>query len=252
MHRFRLLLASLLPALLASCAATGPIPWNPSVDYDTLQDARDARTYRTVKIGSQHWMAQNLAVGLEGSWCYGNSKVDCEEMGRLYTRNQAEHACPSGWHLPSGPDWDTLFRTVQWTYAMDKLRSQTGWDFQNGFHPLWTLAKWVRPITGGSADPLLGMLGQDVYGLRVLPAGIRSSPDGVGEQALKLVKLENIAEKQEFALKGSQAYFWAATYYDETLPAARDMFSGIAVVSRNPAFDAYGFSVRCVEDARAP
>jgi len=83
----------------------------------------------------------------------------------------------------------------------------------------------------------------------VLPAGIRSSPDGIGEQALKLVKVQNFAEKQEFALKGTQAYFWAATSYDASLPSARDVFSGFAVVSRQPAFDGYGFSVRCVEDS---
>jgi uncharacterized protein (TIGR02145 family) len=249
-HRFRLLLASLAPACLISCAATGPIPWNPSVPYDTLHDARDSRSYRTVRIGLQNWMAQNLAFGLDGTWCYGNDSADCEEMGRLYTRNQAEHACPAGWHLPAGPEWDTLFHTVQWAYAMDKLRSPTGWDYQKGFHPLWIVAKWVRPISGGVLDPVLATLGQDAYGFRVLPSGIRSSPDGMGELALNLVKLTTVAENQEFGLKGSQAYFWSATSYDETLPSSRDRNSGIAVVSRNPALDGYGFSVRCVEDAR--
>lgn len=219
--------------------------------YDSLRDERDERSYRTVRIGSQNWMAQNLAFGREGSWCYGNVAAECEGMGRLYTRTQAEHACPPGWHLPAGPEWDTLFHTVGWAYAMDKLRSPTGWDYQKGFHPLWILAKWIRPITGGSSDPVLRVLGQDAYGFRVLPSGIRSSPDGIGEQALKLVKLENLAEKQEFALKGTQAYFWAATSYDASLPSARDLFSGFAVVSRQPAFDSYGFSVRCVEDVHS-
>ena len=250
MKKSGFLLASLAPALLVSCAATGPAPWNPWVRYDTLQDARDAHSYMTVRIGTQKWMAQNLAFGQPGSWCYGNDSAVCEEMGRLYTRNQAEHACPAGWHLPTGPEWDTLFHTVKWAYAMDKLRSRTGWDFQNGFHPLWTLAKWVRPIAGLSSNPQLDLLGQDVYGFRILPSGIRSSPDGIGETALQLVKAQNLAEKQEFALKGSQAYFWSATSYDETLPSIRSMFSGFAVVSRNPAFDDYGFSVRCVEDSR--
>ena len=250
MHSFRLLLASLASALLASCAATGPVAWNASVPYDSLQDSRDSRTYRTVKIGSQRWMAQNLDYGLEGSWCYGNDKRTCEEMGRLYTRAQAEHACPTGWHLPAGPEWDTLIHTVGWAYAMDKLRSPTGWDYQKGFHPLWILAKWIRPISGASHDPVLGILGQDAYGFRVLPSGIRCSPDGIGEEALKLVKVQNFADRKEFGLEGTQAYFWAASSYDASLPSARDLFSGIAVVSRQPAFDSYGFSVRCVEDSR--
>ena len=251
MIRFRPLFAALTAIVLSSCAATGPIPWNQAATYGTLQDARDNQTYRTVRVGSQNWMAQNLALPITGSWCYGNTSSECEEMGRLYTRTQAEHACPSGWHLPSGRDWDTLFKAVGWAYAMDKVRSPIGWDYQKGFHPIWILAKWIRPIAGGVIDPQIAVLGTDPYGLRVLPSGIRSSPDGIGEEALKLVKVQNFTAKQEFALKGAQAYFWSSTNYDESLPSARDQFSGIAIVSRNPAFDAYGFSVRCVEDSGA-
>jgi uncharacterized protein (TIGR02145 family) len=247
-NRFWLLAASLALTSL-SCSANEPVPWSAGVTYDTLRDARDSKTYRTVKIGSQNWMAQNLAVVVDGSWCYGNRNEACDETGRLYSRAQAEHACPAGWHLPAGPEWDTLFHSVGWAYAMDKLRSSSGWDYQKGFHPLWILAKWIRPISGGAADPVLGILGQDAYGFRVLPSGIRTSPDGVGEQALKLVKVQNFADKQEFGLEGTQAYFWASTSYDASLPSARDVFSGIAVVSRQPAFDSYGFSVRCVEDS---
>ena len=251
MNRFRLSIAALPATLFVSCAATGPIPWNQTVTYGTVQDARDAQAYRTVRIGSQNWMAQNLALPIAGSWCYGNDIAECNEIGRLYTRSQAEHACPAGWHLPTGPDWDTLFKAVGWAYAMDKVRSPIGWDYQAGFHPIWLLAKWIRPIAGGVIDPQIAILGTDAYGLRVLPSGIRSSPDGVGEEALKLVKVQFFTQKQEFALKGRQAYFWSATSYDESLPSSRDKFSGIAIVSRNPAFDAYGFSVRCVEDSGA-
>jgi uncharacterized protein (TIGR02145 family) len=234
--------------LVGTVFAADPIPWNAKVPYDTLRDSRDGRSYEAVHVGSQIWMARNLAYPMDGSWCYDRDTVLCRELGRLYTRTQAEHACPAGWRLPTGADWDTLFKAVGWAYAMDKLRSPTGWDYQRGFHPLWLLAKWIRPIAGGSSDPQLAQLGNDNFGFRVLPSGIRSAPDGIGEQALKLVKVQNATEKKEFALQGTQAYFWSATSYDETLPSSRDLYSGIAIVSRNPAFENYGFSVRCVEE----
>jgi len=67
----------------------------------TLNDARDGKTYETVKIGDQWWMAENLNYTMSNSWCYNNSSANCDTLGRLYSWSSAASSCPSGWHLPT-------------------------------------------------------------------------------------------------------------------------------------------------------
>lgn len=142
------------------CVATDFL--NEDVEYGELLDARDNQVYRTVKIGSQEWMAQNLNLELENSYCYNDDTLKCARYGRLYPWNVAmeksveecpyeeicdlssdyidseKHVrgiCPDGWHMPTEEDYRTLLATSAERFDLDEkhwivtesLRSQYGW-----------------------------------------------------------------------------------------------------------------------------
>ena len=115
---------------------------NPDIAYDSITDTRDSKVYKTVKIGSQTWMADNLDYSdsvetpslVGNSACFNNDVAKCEVAGRLYTWAVASEVCPSGWHLPDSTEWQTLITTVGEEHAAEVLKSQTGWKLHTDSH----------------------------------------------------------------------------------------------------------------------
>jgi len=105
---------------------------------------------KTVTIGSQVWMAENLNCDVSGSKCYDNDPANCAKYGRLYDWKTAMSVCPSGWHLPSDAEWTTLKNFVG-SSAGTKLKAASGWN------------------SGGN--------GTDEFGFAALPGG-RGKSDG--------------------------------------------------------------------------
>ncbi len=169
---------------------------NTEITYDSITDPRDGQIYKTVKIGNQVWMAENLNYSdsvktpslLERSWCYDNKAENCAVAGRLYTwaavidsvklatdadnpqdcgldknctlPDTVQGICPPGWHLPNKTEWERLFAPMGGSSTAGKvLKSQTGW------------------VLNGN--------GTDYVGFSVLPAGgYASGFYGAGGNAL--------------------------------------------------------------------
>jgi uncharacterized protein (TIGR02145 family) len=90
-------------------------------------DSRDGRKYRAVKIGGKTWMAENLNIKTENSWCYYEEDSNCVKFGRLYELETARAACPSGWHLSNRREWDDLIAATGGSKAGKNLKAIFGW-----------------------------------------------------------------------------------------------------------------------------
>lgn len=203
------------------------------VTTGTMTDSRDGRTYNTVTIGTQTWMAQNLNYESADSYCYNDIASNCTKYyGRLYTwaaamdgagtwsangKGCGDHVtcsptypvrgvCPEGWHLPSNAEWETLFDAVGGkSTAGTKLKSTSGWN------------------SGG---------GTDAFGFSAFAAGDRDS-DGY------------------YSGKGITATFWSSTESVNSLLAYNvcfGCFGDNAGAGAGSPYKAYGVSVRCLQD----
>jgi uncharacterized protein (TIGR02145 family) len=142
----------------------------------------DIKDYRTVQIGNQTWMAENLNCNASGNVCYGNLESNCDTYGRLYDWATAKKVCPSGWHLPSKEDWDALINYVE---------SSNGCSNCAGTH-LKATSSWYDCGPSGSGSSYLC---EDTHGFSALSdnSSVGFSGDfwwgssGAGSGALRLV-----------------------------------------------------------------
>ena len=100
--------------------------------YDSIADFRDGRTYKTIKIGSDTWTAENMLyfdnwVMNDETSCYGDSSSGCEmwriyywhvamDISGVYLSSKADElvserqrgVCPDGWHVPTVNESESL------------------------------------------------------------------------------------------------------------------------------------------------
>lgn len=141
-------------------------------NYGTFTDARDGETYRTIQIGDQVWMAENLRFKADNSYAPDNEESNVKKFGRLYTWTSAldippefseqspakdiemyrkmkdpnyQGIAPEGWHIPSNKEWEQLLSHLSEKSNGRELRST---------------CFWLEP-------------GYDSFGFFALPAGYR-------------------------------------------------------------------------------
>jgi uncharacterized protein (TIGR02145 family) len=114
------------------------------------------KIYKTAKIGTQTWLAENLNYEAEGSVCYKNNPANCAKYGRLYNWKTAKKICPKGWHLPSNAEWEKLFRFVDGDKGTESPYVSK------------TAGKHLKAVSGWHEDGN----GTDKYGFSALPGGI--------------------------------------------------------------------------------
>jgi uncharacterized protein (TIGR02145 family) len=87
---------------------------NTGSNLNTFTDPRDGKTYPTVLIGNQTWMAANLAYKPENGkyWAYAKEQSNVDKYGYLYNWETSKNVCPTGWHLPSKEEFEALVQTI--------------------------------------------------------------------------------------------------------------------------------------------
>jgi len=185
---------------------------------DSIKDSRDGKTYKTVKIGEQVWMAENLNYEASGSKCYDNKPDNCNKYGRLYDWNTAMKACPSGWHLPSDKEWQTLLDFVS---GYEVLKASSGWED-------YTVCIEEGEDSCNERSEEKSGNGTDNYGFSAMPGG-KGSSDG------------------SFSWVGRTGFLWSATESNSDFAGELQIGEEYAFLTPNKYKGSLS-SVRCIKD----
>lgn len=185
--------------------------WERVVDKEESVMKAYGKEYKTVVIGTQQWMTENLNYSTSGSYCYNDIASYCNTYGRLYEWSTAVRVCPAGWHLPTRAEWRILFDAVGGEdYAGYLLKSASGWN-NNG-------------SSSGN--------GSGTYPFSVKPAGDRNlTSSGPAYSGI-----------------GTKAKFWTSTKDYENNMFYVEFSYNENNVYEDAVFSGFDFSVRCVQD----
>jgi uncharacterized protein (TIGR02145 family) len=208
---------------------------NAELTYGSMTD-QEGNDYKTIVIGTQEWMAENLNTSIYrngdaiatslndagwqstmiGAWTHYNSEASytCPH-GKLYNWYacvDTRQLCPSGWHVPTDGEWNTL---MDFLGGMDvaggKMKTTGTLQLANGL--------WYAPNTGATNS-----------------AGFSGAPQGYRYFL------------GEYDLLGSNVFWWSTDAF-LTNNAISWFLSHTESGSFRSDFDKnYGFSVRCLRD----
>ncbi len=215
----------------SSSGGGGGNHFNPNITYGSFIDSRNGQTYKTVVIGDQTWMAENLNYDVPNNAtdvCYDNDPANCAKYGRLYDWATAmngaasseaipsgvQGVCPAGWHLPSRDEWVELLTAIGGSStAGTKLKSAAG--------------GWSNNYNGTSGN------GTDDYGFSALPGGDGNSDGSFHEGVFDA---------------GDYGKWWSATGFLSGTAFFYYMYFNKNNVSRDYEGRTSLMSVRCLKD----
>jgi uncharacterized protein (TIGR02145 family) len=194
---------------------------NCEVEFAACTD-NDGKNYSILRIGSQIYMAENLAWLPELNskyYVYGYNGTSISEAkanpnyttyGVLYTWDAAKTACPSGWHLPHMEEWFTLANYLGGMNVAGGKLKETG------------MSHWVSPNEGATNES----------GFTALPAGYYASFASEG-----------------FTGIGHSTNFWSSMNQGSSVGAwCRAINAFFSIFFTNDDFVDNGFSVRCIQN----
>ena len=192
-------------------------------EYPTFRDTRDGHVYKTVTIGNQTWMAENLAYDAgTGCYAYDNDESNVAIYGRLYKWNTAmaggttpgaQGISPAGWHIPTIAEWEELVIYLDRQDVAGGKMKTTG-TIQEG------TGLWVYPNTAATNE-----------------SGFSGVPGG------------NVNYSGSFGAKGSYAFWWSSNQTSPTAAASCSLNFGSGSLVQQNLYKDFGFSIRCIKDS---
>jgi len=204
------------------------ITFNPNLTYGSVTDA-DGNIYKTITIGTQTWMAENLRTtkyrnGVDipnvtdntawkslttGAWKNYNAASNSSKFGKLYNWyavTDSRNIAPTGWHLPTAAEWTTLITYLGGESVAGGKLKEIGTD------------NWNNPNTGATNES----------GFTALPGGCF---DG-----------------DTFYNIGGYSYWWSSTLYNTYFAMCIYISFDISYAHSDLSYKQNGLSVRCVKD----
>lgn len=195
----------------------------------------EGNSYKTVTIGTQQWMAENLKVTkyndgtnipnivdntqwsnlTTGAWAYyNNDAANNAKYGKLYnwyavspSTNGNKNVCPTGWHVPTDAEWTVLTDYLGGESVAGGKMKEAG------------TTNWISPNTDATNTSLF----------TGLPGGGRS--DGGNYNAI-----------------GYAGSWWSSPENNRGTAWYRNLANSIGSAYRNVNDKDYGYSVRCLRD----
>jgi uncharacterized protein (TIGR02145 family) len=204
----------------------------------------DGNKYRTVKIGNQVWMAENLNIDhyrngdpipqvkspfywanlTTGAWCYYKNNVgNSRKLGKLYNWyavNDPRGLAPKEWHVPTDEEWKELEMTLGMSRSeADKGLERGSSDAGGKLKGIGGTYYWHSPNKSATNESCFS----------AAPGGSRSN-------------------NGYFDNLGYFAFFWSSTEYNTNGAWGRDLHCNSSKVGRSVHNKLHGYSVRCVKD----
>jgi len=200
----------------------------------------DGNVYKTVKIGNQVWMAENLKTTKynddssipnvvdntewtalrTGAYCWANNDETTYKplYGALYNwyAVETDKLCPSGWHVPTDND----YMVMEMALGMTQVQAEgTEWRGADQGSKLKSTAGWSLDGNGNNTS-----------GFNALPAGYRFYGDGTTKGI------------------GLITYIWTSSNVDDLISTYRRLDAEETEVYRSATHKEAGKSVRCVKN----